>query len=856
MDTKYDELISVIHSEIEANGMYKDVTPTMRKRKKRYKPYWNDELGQLWADARDSERQYLKSKRNAKDTRDLRCEFQHKRKIFDMALRRSQRQYTNEQRQRIDTLRTDNPREFWNEIDKLGPDRPHQNTSESVKLSDGTITDDPDIVLQRWKDDFQSLYNSPWDTENTEFVDAIEQLSNEWEREYQDILQRGEDATSMEIFPQAEQIRQAASSLNRTIPIQETVTALQCTRNGKAVGVDNIANEILKVPGLQVCLHDLYSACFEMNIVPTMWYQAIIHPILKRGKSPLFSLSYRGISLMSCVCKVFSSILNNRLVLYAETNDIFAEEQNGFRKLRSCVDHISVLTTILRNRKQQGLSTFSAFIDFSKAFDSVSHAALWHKLLAYGIHGNMLNTIKCLHSNLQSCVRMNGRLTDWFSQSAGVRQGDNLAPTLFALFINDLAAEINNLGRGVDTDNRRVSNLLYADDTVFIAETEEHLQEMLDTLHGWTCDSMLSVNLEKTKIIHFRKSSTARTEFLFTLDTHPVDLETQYRYLGLDLSETLDFTHGVSILTKSASKALGKVTSKYFSINGLSHTVYKRMYDSLVVPVMDYAAAVWGTKRYDACAVVQNRAMRTFLGVGKCSPLPGICGDLRWTSAFSRQQATAVRYFMQLTRMPRSRLTRQIFEWDYDRALNGRRSWCRDIKEILHKCGMVDRFERQHWHRDSVSETYRSVVTCLDRLQRQQQSRDGQMMSRLRIYNALSMSSGEMNPVEMPYLRLDRGSRTSIAKLRTGTLPLSIETGRYRQIAIDQRLCRSCDRNVIENEIHFIFHCEKYNDIRTDLSISYRNSNPVETLDEMMSDYNMCRKLSKYLLEALRVRTH
>ena len=304
--------------------------------------------------------------------------------------------------------------------------------------------------------------------------------------------------------------------------------------------------------------------------------------------------------------------------------------------------HIVVLTTILRNRKQQGLSTFSAFIDFSKAFDSVSHTALWHKLLAYGIHGNMLNTIKCLYSNLQSCVRVNGRLTftDWFSQSAGVRQGENLAPTLFALFINDLAAEINNLGRGVDIDNRCVSIILYVDDIVFIAETEEHLPQMLDTLHGWTRDWMLSVNLEKTKNIHFRKSSTAHTEFLFTLGTHPVDLETQYRYLGLDLSETLDFTHGVSLSTKSASRALGKVTSKYFSINGLSPTVYKRMYDSLVVPVMDYAAVVWGTKRYDACVVVQNRAMRTFLCVGRCSPLPGICGtsDGPQHSPGSRQQ--------------------------------------------------------------------------------------------------------------------------------------------------------------------------------------------------------------------------
>ena len=72
---------------------------------------------------------------------------------------------------------------------------------------------------------------------------------------------------------------------------------------------------------------------------------------------------------------------------------------------------------------------------------------------------------------------------------------------------------------------------------------------------------------------------------------------------------------------------------------------------------------------------------------------------------------------------------RHIFAWDHDWALNGQRSWCRCIKEILHKCGMVDWFEQQHWHQDSVSETYRSVVICLDRLEQQQQSRDGQTVS-------------------------------------------------------------------------------------------------------------------------------
>ena len=323
-----------------------------------------------------------------------------------MALRRAQRQFTNEQRHRIDTLRTDNPREFWNEIDKLGPDRPHQNTSESVKLSDGTITDDPDIVLQRWKDDFQSLYNSPRDTENTEFADAIEELSNEWERQYQDILQRGEDATAMEIFPQAEQIRQAAASLNRTI------TALQCTCNGKAVGVDNIADEILKVPGLQVCFHELYSACFEMNIVPTMWYQAIIHPIPKRGKSPLFPLSYRVISLMSCVCKVFSSILNNRLVLYAETNDIFAEEQNGFRKLRSCVDHIFVLTTILRNRNKSS----RACPRFPRSRTVRKHSTVW-VTRHYGINYWRMGYMATCSIQSNAYIRISKAVSEWMDVS-------------------------------------------------------------------------------------------------------------------------------------------------------------------------------------------------------------------------------------------------------------------------------------------------------------------------------------------------------------------------------------------------------------------------------------------------------
>lgn len=378
---------------------------------------------------------------------------------------------------------------------------------------------------------------------------------------------------------------------------------------------------------------------------------------------------------------------------------------------------------------------------------------------------------------------------------------------------------------------------------------------MLNTLHNWTRDWMLSVNIDKTKIIHFRKARMERTQIEFTLGAHNIDIATEYRYLGLDFNETFDPVHGVSKLCTSASRAIGKIVSKYYSIDGISHTVFKHMFESFVVPIMDYASPIWGTRRYDGCAVIQNRAMRTFLGVGKCAPLPAIYNDMQWNSAFVRQQASAVRYFMRLTRMPNTRLTRHIFEWDYSLALSGRKSWCRDIQVILRKCDMGHLFDRQHWHDNSVNGTHYATLTRLSEIESQQNRLAGETMSRLRHYNAVSAVPIEHNGAQ-PYLQLDRRQRAVVAKLRTGTLPLAIETGRYRRIAREQRLCLSCERSVIEDELHFLFHCEKYSDIRRHTITPLRDNEPIDTLARILNDKQKCRNLANFIIKALQSRVH
>ena len=83
-----------------------------------------------------------------------------------------------------------------------------------------------------------------------------------------------------------------------------------------------------------------------------------------------------------------------------ENRGIYAEEQNGFRRMRLCLDHLHTLTTVIRNRKAQKLSPFCVFIDYEKAFDSVHYPYLWYKLTAAGVQGHMLSVIQTMHSNL------------------------------------------------------------------------------------------------------------------------------------------------------------------------------------------------------------------------------------------------------------------------------------------------------------------------------------------------------------------------------------------------------------------------------------------------------------------------
>ncbi|CAC5389157.1 unnamed protein product [Mytilus coruscus] len=209
-------------------------------------------------------------------------------------------------------------------------------------------------------------------------------------------------------------------------------------------------------------------------------------------------LEYRPISLISVPCKIYADILNKRLTVWLEQNDMLADEQNGFRRNQSCLDHLYVLTRMIKNRKLQKKDSFVCFVDAKKAFDNVNRDMLWYKLMKIGING-VLRAIQSLYDATQSAAKLGNNFTDIFPVQYGMNQGCQMSPTLYSIYVNDLADDIRSLNAGVDIGDLYVSILLYADDVALMAPNEQNLQKMLDCLKTWCRKWRMTLNTEKTQ---------------------------------------------------------------------------------------------------------------------------------------------------------------------------------------------------------------------------------------------------------------------------------------------------------------------------------------------------------------------
>ena len=129
----------------------------------------------------------------------------------------------------------------------------------------------------------------------------------------------------------------------------------------------------------------IFNIILDSSILPDEWLKGNIIPIYKQKGAQGDPRNYRPITILSCMGKLFTSILNNRLNVLSNELDILSENQAGFRKGYSTTDNIFVLYSLIDILRSKKKKLFCTFVDFEKAFDKVWRSAMWHKLLTYDI---------------------------------------------------------------------------------------------------------------------------------------------------------------------------------------------------------------------------------------------------------------------------------------------------------------------------------------------------------------------------------------------------------------------------------------------------------------------------------------
>jgi len=343
---------------------------------------------------------------------------------------------------------------------------------------------------------------------------------------------------------------------------------------------------------------------FNNGFIPDSFRESIIFPLLKKGDLSNVS-NYRGISFLSCLYKLFSQLLLIRIRVWSTRNNIIHEAQAGFRKNYSTADHIFTLTSLIEAKisKPKG-KVFAFFIDFSAAFDTINRNKLFFKLHSLGLSTKLINIIKEIYRVTKAKVWTKDGFTNSFTFSTGVRQGDLLSPDLFNFYINDLNDYIE-IG-GFLFEGVWIRILLYADDIVFVAENESILQKMINKLAVY-CDTWdLKVNLEKSKIIVFRKRGKLKKSFEWFYKNEKIEVVKTYKYLGVLLSSSGSMTAHLQKQLSVAKIGLNSTYKSLFYARSLSLEPFFKFFDAVSRSIMCYAAQVWGYINYNEVEMLQR----------------------------------------------------------------------------------------------------------------------------------------------------------------------------------------------------------------------------------------------------------
>lgn len=378
----------------------------------------------------------------------------------------------------------------------------------------------------------------------------------------------------------------------------------------KAPGLDGITGGILKelpVRGIMK-LVQIYNAVTRLEHIPSAWKQAEVIMIHKAGKPPNEASSYRPISLLSSIGKLFERLYVKRLKKIVEERKIIPDHQFGFRTQHSTIEQVHRLTEVIEETLENKMVCSAVFLDVANAFDRVWHEGLLLKLYRL-LPINHYRLLKSYLQNRSFRVRFDGAFSVFREIKAGVPQGSVLGPILFNIYTSDVP------------QTRGTRLMKFADDTAYGAKGRDlylanrKLQTALNRYSRWYRRWRFALNRQKSVHIIFTNRVVGYMPIF--LGPNPVPYSDTAKYLGLTLDTKLRWRAHVK--KKRAELGL-KYRKMYWLLrpdSKLSVDNKVLLYKQVLRPVWAYGSQLWGctaNSNLRPIQTFQNMVLRKIVG--------------------------------------------------------------------------------------------------------------------------------------------------------------------------------------------------------------------------------------------------
>jgi exonuclease III len=434
--------------------------------------------------------------------------------------------------------------------------------STGINAKDGELLTEKGEIKRRWKEYVEELYDKESKPEMSEMgVEDEERVEDD--NKGPEII-RGE-------------IRKAIRNIKK----------------GKAVGVDDIPAEFLKVLGEKAYsqLEELCMQIYMEGIWPDDFTQVVMIPIEKKHNATECS-DHRTISLVSHASKILLQILTKRIE--AKTVSVIGKTQFGFRRGVGTRDAIGVLRTVVERSIEFGNEIYICFVDFEKAFDRVNWAKMLSILKNIGVDWRDRRLISELYMGQTAVVKIGEEYSEPCVIGRGVRQGCCLSPLLFSLYAEEMMNEaLEDTEEGVVVGGNLLKDIKFADDQAMIASREEGLQKLMDKVNATAQQYDMRINVKKTKVMKVTREGQGKVNIV--IDGQQLEQVSSFKYLGSWITEDGKCELEVRTRIARAKEAFSK--RRELLTKSLSHKIKKKMIKTLVWSIALYASETWTLRK-------------------------------------------------------------------------------------------------------------------------------------------------------------------------------------------------------------------------------------------------------------------